>query len=73
MHGRCVAAKEQRFAGFCRCLDDDTFAVGEEFWQLVAQLFAQFIIEIGERFVEQDNVAVFDDGAGNGRALLLTA
>ena len=41
--------------------------------QFVAQFLAQLVVEIGERLVEEDEVAVLDDGAGDGGALLLAA
>ena len=41
--------------------------------QFVAQFLAQLVVEIGERLVEQDEVAVLDERAGDRRALLLSA
>ena len=41
--------------------------------QLLAQLLAQLVVEIGERLVEQHELGALDERAGNRRALLLPA
>ena len=52
---------------------DGAAAVGEQLRQLVAQLLAQLEVEIGERLVEQNEVGVLDQRAGQRGALLLPA
>ena len=54
-------------------VDDDGAAAGEERGELVAQLLAELVVEVGERLVEEDEAGVLDDGAGEGGALLLAA
>ncbi len=41
--------------------------------QFLAQLLPQLVVEIGKRLVEQHQIGILDDGAGERGALLLTA
>ena len=70
---RRVAAQQQRFMRLGGCINEDRAGLGEKLWQLGTQFFAQLIVQIGERFVEQHQAGVLDDGAGQRRALLLPA
>ena len=70
---RRVAAEEQRFGRLGGRVDDDAVAAGEELRQLVAQLLAQLVVEVGERLVEEDEVGILDEGARDRGALLLAA
>ncbi|MNE69536.1 hypothetical protein D3C80_1652660 [compost metagenome] len=44
----------------------------EQLAHFLAQLFAQLVVEVDQRFVEQDQLRVLDQRPGHGRALLLT-
>ncbi len=68
-----VAAEQQRLGGFGRGVDDDALAAGKQPRQLFAHFLAQLVVEIGQRLVEQDEVAVLHDGASDRCALLLPA
>ncbi len=68
-----MAAEHERLAGLGGGVDDDGAAAGEERRQLVAQLLAELVVEVGERLVEEDEAGVLDDGAGERGALLLAA
>ena len=68
-----VAAEEKRLGRLGRRIDDDAVPPGEEFGKLVAQFLAQLVVEIGERLVEQDDVGILDQRAGERGALLLAA
>ncbi len=46
---------------------------GVEALDFGAHVVAEFGVEIGERFVEEEEIGVDDDGAGEGDALLLSA
>ncbi len=70
---RGVAAEEERLGRLGGGVDDDALAAGEEAGQLVAQFLAKLVVEIGERLVEEDEVGVLDQRAGDRRPLLLTA
>jgi hypothetical protein len=48
-------------------------AVREQTRQLVAQFLAQLVIEVGERLIQQDEVGILHERAGDRRALLLSA
>jgi hypothetical protein len=45
----------------------------EDVAHLVAELAAQFAVEVGERFVEQQQLRFRRQGTGQGDALLLAA
>ena len=72
-HGGGHAAEQEGFEGFGGGIHDDGAAVGEELGQFGAQFLAQLVVEVGERFIEQDEAGFLDDGAGHGDALLLAA
>ncbi|MNR13991.1 hypothetical protein D3C85_1304360 [compost metagenome] len=44
----------------------------EQLAHFLAQLFAQLVVEVDQRLVEQDQLGVLDQRPGHGRALLLT-
>src|SRR5262249_5800086 len=70
---RRVPAEEKRLGRLGRRIDDDAIPVGEEFRQLVAEFFAELVVEVGERLVEKNDVGVLDDGPRDRGALLLSA
>ncbi|MNM52434.1 hypothetical protein D3C81_635120 [compost metagenome] len=47
-------------------------AGSEQFAHLLAQFFTQFVIQVDQWFVEQNQLGILDQRAGHGRALLLT-
>ena len=73
LHGRDVAAEQQRLVRLGGGVDDHRTAPLEQLRQFLAHLLAQLVVEIGERFIQQHETCVLDDGAGQGRALLLPA
>ena len=68
-----MAAEHEGLVGLGGGVDDDGAAAGEEGGQLVAQLLAELVVEVGERLVEEDEAGLLDDGAGERGALLLAA
>ena len=71
--GRGGAAEEQRLDRLGGRIDHDAAAAGEELRQLVAKLLAKLVVEIGQGLVEQDEVRLLDQRAGNRRPLLLAS
>ncbi|MNQ47449.1 hypothetical protein D3C85_612930 [compost metagenome] len=45
----------------------------EQLAHFLAQLFAQFVVEVDQRLIEQDQLGILDQRAGHSGALLLTA
>ncbi|MNO87148.1 hypothetical protein D3C76_785660 [compost metagenome] len=43
----------------------------EQLAHFLAQLFAQFVVEVDQRLIEQDQFGILDQRPGHGRALLL--
>ena len=70
---RGVAAEQQRLERLRRGVDQDGAGLGKNPRQLLAQLLAQLVVEIGQGLVEQHQLGALDDGAGDGGALLLAA
>ncbi|MNI08081.1 hypothetical protein D3C73_611050 [compost metagenome] len=65
-------AQGQGFVGFGGGVDRDSVARLEQLAHFLAQFFAQLVVEVDQRLVEQDQFGVLDQRAGHGRALLLT-
>ena len=70
---RGVATQQQRLFRFGRGIDEDGAGRLEDLRDLHPQLLAQLVVEIGERFVQQDKARVLDQRAGQRAALLLAA
>ncbi len=66
-------SKQQRFCRLGRGVDNDGAAVGKQLRQFRAQILAQLVVEIGERFVEENQVGFLHDGPRKSHALLLPA
>ena len=58
---RRVAAEQQRFERLGRRVHDGRLAVGEERREFGAQFFAQLVVEVDERFVEQHERRTLDE------------
>ena len=71
--GRRIAAEQQRLRRLGRGIDEDGAGRREDAGQLLAQLLAQLVVEVGERLVEQHEIGALHQGAGDRRALLLAA
>ena len=67
------AAEKERFGRLRRRINEDRTGSREDARQFGAKFFSQFVIEIGEWFVEQDEIRTFHKRARNSCALLLTA
>ena len=52
-HQRRAPAQKKCLFRLGRGIDNNRAASGKQLGQLVAQFFAQFVIEIGQRFVEE--------------------
>ena len=68
-----VAAEQQRFRRLGGGIDEDRAGGLEDARQFGAQFLAQLVVEIGERLVEQHQIGVLDQRAGDRGALLLAA
>ena len=73
MQRRGMAAEQQRLHGIGRREHDGAPATREQLRQLVAELFPELEVEIGERLVEQHETRILDQRAGKRGALLLAA
>ena len=73
VHQRGMAAEQQGLDRLGGGIDHRAVAAGEQLRQLVAQLLAQLVVEIGERLVEQHEIGVLDERPGDRGALLLAA
>ena len=67
------AAEKQCLQRLRRRVDEDRAGGGEDARQLLAQLLAELVVEVGERLVEEHEIRLLGDGAGEGGALLLAA
>ena len=67
------AAEKQRLERLGGRVDEDRAGGGEDARQLLAQLLAELVVEVGERLVEEHEVGLLDDGARERGALLLAA
>ena len=56
-----------------RRINEDSASLREDLGQFVAQLLAQFVVEIGKRFVEKHQPCIFRNGPGERGSLLLAA
>ncbi len=70
---RRIPAKQQRLVRFGRGIDEDRTGFREDARQFSAQFLAQFVVEIGERLVEQHQFGVLHESPRKRRALLLPA
>ena len=68
-----MAAQQQGLDRLGGGIDHGAAATLEEPRQFVAQLLAQLEVQIGQRLVEQHQIGVLDQGAGQRGALLLAA
>ena len=73
IHHRRVAAQQQGFARLSGGVHHGGFTGGKQRAQLVAQLFAQLVIQVDQRLVQQHQRSRLGQGAGQGHALLLAA
>ena len=74
VHDQHHVTEHHRLGGLGRRIDHYRVAlVREEGLELVAQLFAQFVVEVGQWLVEQENSRAACEGARHGDALLLSA
>jgi hypothetical protein len=71
VHHRRVAAQQQRLAGLGGGVDHGGVAGREQLGQFLAQLFAQLVVQVHQRLVQQHQRGVLGQGAGQRHALLL--
>ena len=65
--------EEQRLFGFGGGVDEDRAGFFKDAGDFGAQFLAQFVVEVGEGFVEEHQTRALDQRAGEGAALLLSA
>ena len=68
-----MAAELQRLERFGRRIDQRRPGIPQYARQLLAQLLAKLVVEIGKRLVHKDEIDVLHDGAGDRGSLLLAA
>ncbi len=73
VHRGGVASEQERLGGLGGGVHHGALAAREQPRELVAQLLAQLVVEVGERLVEEDEVRLLHQGAGQRGALLLAA
>ena len=73
VHDHDISSDHQGFGRFRRGVDHDGLPLGENVLQLFSQLFSELVVQIDQRFVEQQQPGVLDQRAGDGGALLLAA
>ncbi len=70
-HRGCVAPQQQCLFGFCGGVNKDRAGFFKNLWDFGAQFFAQLVIKVCQRFVQQHQSGVFDKGTRKGTTLLL--
>ena len=70
--GGDIAAQQKRFLGFRGGVDKDRAGSFENFRNLDPQLFAQLVVEVGQRLIEQHQTGILDQRPRQRTALLLT-
>ncbi len=65
------ATQGQGLVGLGGGIYRDGVARLEQFTHFLTQLFAQFVVQVDQRLIEQNQFSVFHQGAGHGGALLL--
>ena len=73
IHHGGVAAQQQRLTRFGGGVNHGGVTAGKQCAKFFTQLFAQFVIQIHQRLVQQHQGGSLGQGAGQGHALLLTA
>ncbi len=73
MEGGGIAAQQQSLGRFGGGVDEDGAGGGKDLGKLFPQLFSEFVVEVGQRLVEQHQLGTLGQGPGQGGALLLAA
>ncbi|MNS71529.1 hypothetical protein D3C72_1049010 [compost metagenome] len=71
MHQGGGAAQSQRLVGLGGGIHGNAVACREQFAQFLAQALAQFVVEVDQWLVEQNQRGILDQRPGHCRALLL--
>ncbi len=69
----CVAAQQQGLMGLSGRVNEDGARCGEQARQFGSKFLAQFVVEIGQRLVEQNQLGILDNRSCQSRSLLLAA